>query len=98
MVNNKKILGDLKKSNNNQLGYELLKILEKQGITTNDPRIKENNKIDSLEVDREFVVMREPTSAVISADNMRVFYRKLQNPTSISIPGVAFAFGNRICT
>ena len=50
---------------------------------------EENNKIDSLEVDREFVVMREPTSAVISADNMRVFYRKLQNPTSISIPGVA---------
>ena len=40
-------------------------------------------------VNQSIVVIREPTSAVISADNMRVFYRKLQNPTSISIPGVA---------
>ena len=35
------------------------------------------------------VVIREPNSAVVSADNMRVFYRGLRNPTSISIPGVA---------
>jgi hypothetical protein len=35
------------------------------------------------------VIIREPNSAVVSADNMKVFYRGLKNPVSISIPGVA---------
>jgi gliding motility-associated protein GldM len=46
-------------------------------------------KPDSIFINSKINIVKEPTSAVISADNMRVFYRKLQNPTSISIPGVA---------
>ena len=46
-------------------------------------------QLDSIILDQKINIVTEPTSAVISADNMRVFYRKLQNPTSISIPGVA---------
>ena len=46
-------------------------------------------QLDSIILDQKINIVTEPTSAVISADNMKVFYRKLQNPTSISIPGVA---------
>ena len=46
-------------------------------------------KLDSIFLDQKINIVKEPNSAVVSADNMRVFYRKLQNPTSISIPGVA---------
>ncbi len=48
-----------------------------------------SQKLDSIFLNSKINIVKEPTSAVISADNMRVFYRKLQNPTSISIPGVA---------
>lgn len=36
----------------------------------------------------EYTVITEPNSAVISADKMNVVYRGLENPISISVPGV----------
>ena len=36
----------------------------------------------------EYTVITEPNSAVISADKMNVVYRGLDNPISISVPGV----------
>ncbi|HIP48049.1 MAG TPA: gliding motility protein GldM [Lutibacter sp.] len=36
----------------------------------------------------EYTVITEPSSAVISADKMNVVYRGLDNPISISVPGV----------
>jgi hypothetical protein len=52
------------------------------------------NNVDTQEeekipVNLKLEITREPNSAVVSADNMKVFYRGLRNPTSISIPGVA---------
>ena len=55
-------------------------------VSKKDPVTQE---LETIEVDQKINIVREPNSAVVSADNMRVFYRKLQNPTSISIPGVA---------
>ena len=46
-------------------------------------------KLVSIPVNQKLVIIREPNSAVVSADNMKVFYRGLRNPVSISIPGVA---------
>lgn len=43
----------------------------------------------SIPVNQKIVVIEEPNFAVVSADNMKVFYRGLRNPSSISIPGVA---------
>ena len=55
-------------------------------VSKKDPVTQE---LETIEVSQQINIVREPNSAVVSADNMRVFYRKLQNPTSISIPGVA---------
>ena len=41
-----------------------------------------------LEFDSKYTVITEPSDAVISADKMNVVYRGLQNPLSISVPGV----------
>lgn len=38
--------------------------------------------------DSEYTVITEPSNAVISADKMNVVYRGLENPISISVPGV----------
>ena len=43
----------------------------------------------SIPVNQKIIVIEEPNFAVVSADNMKVFYRGLRNPSSISIPGVA---------
>ena len=61
--------------------YELTGTLSKKNADTQE--------LVSIPVNQKVVVIREPNSAVVSADNMRVFYRGLRNPTSISIPGVA---------
>ena len=37
----------------------------------------------------QYSVIAEPSEAVISADKMNVIYRGLQNPISVSLPGVA---------
>ena len=61
--------------------YDLTGTLSKKNADTQE--------LVSIPVNQKVVVIREPNSAVVSADNMRVFYRGLRNPTSISIPGVA---------
>ena len=61
--------------------YDLTGTLSKKNADTQE--------LVSIPVNQKIVVIREPNSAVVSADNMRVFYRGLRNPTSISIPGVA---------
>ncbi len=55
-------------------------------LTKNNPLTQEP---ESIPVNQKIVIINEPNSAVVSADNMKVFYRGLRNPTSISIPGVA---------
>ena len=61
--------------------YDLTGTLSKKNADTQE--------LVSIPVQQKIVVIREPNSAVVSADNMKVFYRGLRNPTSISIPGVA---------
>ena len=61
--------------------YDLSGTLSKRNPNTGE--------IQSISVAHKLVIIREPNSAVVSADNMKVFYRGLRNPTSISIPGVA---------
>jgi gliding motility-associated protein GldM len=41
-----------------------------------------------LPFESEYTVITEPNQAVISADKMNVVYRGLENPLSISVPGV----------
>jgi gliding motility-associated protein GldM len=52
-------------------------------------RNEDSQELVSIPVNQSIVVIKEPNSAVVSADNMKVFYRGLRNPSSISIPGVA---------
>ena len=52
-------------------------------------RNADSQELVSIPVNQSIVVIKEPNSAVVSADNMKVFYRGLRNPSSISIPGVA---------
>ena len=61
--------------------YDLTGTLSKKNADTQE--------LISIPVNQKLVIIREPNSAVVSADNMKVFYRGLRNPTSISIPGVA---------
>jgi gliding motility-associated protein GldM len=61
--------------------YDLTGTLSKRNADTQE--------LVSIPVSQKLVIIREPNSAVVSADNMKVFYRGLRNPTSISIPGVA---------
>ena len=42
-----------------------------------------------IPVDQSFAVIAKPNSAVISADKMNVVYRGVENPMTISIPGIA---------
>ena len=41
-----------------------------------------------IPVDQSFMVIAKPNSAVISADKMNVVYRGVDNPMTISIPGI----------
>ena len=61
--------------------YDLTGTLSKKNADTQE--------LVSIPVTQKLVIIREPNSAVVSADNMKVFYRGLKNPVSISIPGVA---------
>ena len=71
----------LKKRLNSPGTYSLTGTISKKDADTQE--------LKSIPVDQKIVVISEPNSAVVSADNMKVFYRGLRNPTSISIPGVA---------
>ncbi|MDC9722898.1 MAG: gliding motility protein GldM [Urechidicola sp.] len=42
-----------------------------------------------IPIDTEYTVVGKPSDAVISADKMNVVYRGLDNPLTISVPGVA---------
>ncbi|MFK5878374.1 MAG: gliding motility protein GldM [Flavobacteriaceae bacterium] len=44
---------------------------------------------EEILIDTEYTVVGKPSDAVISADKMNVVYRGLQNPLTISVPGVA---------
>lgn len=61
--------------------YELTGTITKRNADTQE--------LVSIPVSQNIVIIKEPNSAVVSADNMKVFYRGLRNPSSISIPGVA---------
>ncbi|MGA1029774.1 MAG: gliding motility protein GldM [Flavobacteriaceae bacterium] len=43
----------------------------------------------NIPVSQSFAVINKPNSAVISADKMNVVYRGVENPITISIPGIA---------
>ena len=48
-----------------------------------------NDGIESkIPVNQSFAVIAKPNSAVISADKMNVVYRGVENPMTISIPGI----------
>ena len=50
---------------------------------------EENNKVDSLEVDRQFFVINKPNQAIVSPVNMQVFYVGLRNEIAVAFPGIA---------
>ena len=52
---------------------------------------KEGDSIVPIPVESSYTVIPRPNAAVISADKMNVVYRGVQNPMTISIPGVSDA-------
>jgi gliding motility-associated protein GldM len=50
---------------------------------------KEGGKLVEIPIETTYAVVAKPNSAVISADKMNVVYRGVQNPMTISVPGVA---------
>ena len=61
--------------------YDLTGTLSKRNADTQE--------LVSIPVNQQLVIIREPNSAVVTADHMKVFYRGLKNPVSVSIAGVA---------
>ncbi len=49
----------------------------------------ENGKPVEIPISSTYAVVSKPSSAVVSADKMNVVYRGLDNPLTISIPGVS---------
>jgi len=49
----------------------------------------ENGEPVEIPIETTYAVVAKPNSAVISADKMNVVYRGVQNPMTISVPGVA---------
>ena len=49
----------------------------------------ENGELVPVPFESKYSVIAEPSSAVVSADKMNVLYRGLDNPISVSLPGVA---------
>lgn len=77
--------------------YELIPGGVKLKVNTGNPgdhEIKGNlvflndGEESKIPVEQSFAVINKPNSAVISADKMNVVYRGVQNPITISIPGV----------
>ena len=54
----------------------------------------ENDSLKSIPIADSYNVIPLPNSAVISADKMNVVYRGVQNPMTISIPGVSNVSAN----
>ncbi|TDN81041.1 protein involved in gliding motility GldM [Salegentibacter sp. 24] len=55
---------------------------------TGELQFKEGDSIVRIPIKSSYAVIPKPNSAVISADKMNVLYRGVQNPMTISIPGV----------
>jgi gliding motility-associated protein GldM len=49
---------------------------------------KENGKEIEVLVDKSFSVIPKPNQAIVSADKMNVVYRGIENPITVSMPGV----------
>ncbi len=54
-------------------------------------QFKEGDSIVSIPILSSYAVIPKPNAAVISADKMNVVYRGVQNPMTVSIPGVGNA-------
>lgn len=48
----------------------------------------QDGKPESIPFESKYSVIAEPNDAIVSADKMNVVYRGLENPISISVPGV----------
>lgn len=57
-------------------------------------QFKEGDSIISIPIQSTYAVIPKPNAAVISADKMNVVYRGVENPMTISIPGVGSATAN----
>ncbi len=57
-------------------------------------QFKEGDSVVKIPITSSYAVIPKPNSAVISADKMNVVYRGVQNPMTISIPGVASVTAN----
>ncbi len=82
---------------NTQAGQVMLKFpagnVGEQKIT-GELQYLENDSIKPIEITGTYNVIPKPNSAVISADKMNVVYRGVQNPMTISIPGVGNVSAN----
>ena len=61
---------------------------------TGELQFQEGDSIVSIPVTSSYSVIPKPNSAVISADKMNVVYRGVDNPMTISIPGVGSVTAN----
>ncbi len=57
-------------------------------------QFKEGDSVVSIEIKSSYAVIPKPNAAVISADKMNVVYRGVENPMTISIPGVGTVSAN----
>lgn len=49
----------------------------------------EDNKPVEIEIAGNYVVVPKPNQAIVSADKMKVVYRGVSNPISVSVPGIS---------
>ena len=49
----------------------------------------DGDKTNKIPVDQSFAVIAKPNAAIISADKMNVVYRGVENPMTVSIPGIS---------
>ena len=61
---------------------------------TGELQFREGDSLVRIPVKSSYAVIPKPNSAVISADKMNVVYRGVQNPMTISIPGVGNVSAN----
>ena len=61
---------------------------------TGELQFREGDSIVSIPISSSYAVIPKPNSAVISADKMNVVYRGVDNPMTISIPGVGNVSAN----
>lgn len=57
-------------------------------------QFKEGDSVVSIPITSSYAVIPKPNAAVISADKMNVVYRGVENPMTISIPGVGSVTAN----